>query len=222
MPTSLTDLRLMARQKADMENSSFVSDDEVDRALQDGYKKLYKLLVSKNTDLFVAEPYEFTLSSGNTVALPTGFYKLLGVDYNDGSWRELDPFMFNERNASTEALRGRRGRASKFRYRTIGSSLYITPSDDCAGDYRLWYVPTCPVLTTTEELDAESDEYRDYVINEAAIVFLAKEESDVSVLMAANAQIVMNIEKEAATRDIGRSERVQDVRGDYGGEDFFP
>lgn len=223
MTTSLETLELMTRQLADMENSSFVDQAELQRYLQDAYGELYDLLTSKNQDYYVAEPEEFTLSGTNQHALPADFYKLLGVDVSLGSdrWSELDPFMFNERNAS--AVRRRElGRYARVRYRILGSNLHLVPSDGADGTYRLWYYPTCPVLATTEELDATADKWREFITVSAAIVMLAKEESDTTTLERRKMALIDRIEKASASIDVGRSARIQDVRrgGDSHGDDF--
>ncbi len=212
MATSLTILRSMTRQRSDQENSLFVGNDELDRYIQDSYAELYALLAGKNQDYYVAEPYEFTLASAvSSTALPDDFYKLLGVDVSlgGGRWKELDPFNFNERNATTRFSRGQARRL----YRTLGDSLHIVPAESAAGDYRLWYVPTCPVLATTLALDATSDKWRDYIVIDAAIKCLGKEESDTTTHERAKINLIKRIEDEAASRDVGRSARVQDVRG---------
>ena len=43
---SLSTLRLLARQRADMENSQFVTDDEMRRYINRGYAELYGLIVT--------------------------------------------------------------------------------------------------------------------------------------------------------------------------------
>lgn len=213
MGTSLATLVLMARQRADMENSTFVGTTEADRLVQDSYGELYDLLVSKNQDYFVADPVEFTLSGTNTLALADDFYKLLGVDVDLGSsrWKELDPFNWNERNASGTRRR-ELGRYVNVRYRTVGNDLHLVPADNADGDYRYWYIPTCPVLSTLVSLDATSDKWREYVVVDVAIKMLAKEESDTTVLERAKLALIARIEAAAASRDAGRSARVQDVR----------
>lgn len=214
MPTTRSTLAAMARQYADMEHSAFVSDAELSRYLQDSYGELYDLLVSKHQDYFVEGPVEFSVADGaNTYALPADFYKLLGVDLSlgGGRWREMDPFNFNERNVEGE--RTYNGIAPRVRYRVLGDALHIVPADKAPGAYRLWYVANCPVLAgDSDELDATSDKWREYVIVDAAIKMLSKEESDVSVLMAKKAMLTKRIEDSAASRDAGRSARVQDVR----------
>ena len=62
---SLSTLRLLARQRADMENSQFVTDDEMRRYINRGYAELYDLIVTS------ANSEDYFLSS-STVQLVTG------------------------------------------------------------------------------------------------------------------------------------------------------
>lgn len=210
MPTTIATLRTMALQKADMENSSFVGTDELNRVLQDGYAELYDLLTAKNQDYYLGDPTSFTLTSSNKYALPADFYKVVGVDISEnGKWYELDPFNFNERNHSS--LRGPYLHRRR-RYRVMGTNLHITPDDDYAGSYRIWYYPTCPVLVTVGSLDVHAENWREYIVLTAAIYCLTKEESDSSALELKRQALRKHIEELAASRDVGRSARIQDVR----------
>lgn len=217
MTTSIATLRTLARQRADMENSLFVGVTELDRLLQDSYSELYDLLVNKHQDYFMAEPVAFTLTSSTyRTALAADFYRLLGVDVNDGAWRELDPFNWNERNDSN--ISTSRGRCPSVKYRVLGNYLTVVPNDGAAGSYRYWYIPTCPDVVTVGSLDAISDKWRDYVVVDAAIKCLIKEESDITALMAVKSSLIKRIEESAASRDAGRSSRITDVY--RGGNDF--
>ena len=53
---SLSTLRLLARQRADMENSQFVTDTEMRRYINRGYAELYDLIVtSANSEDYFLE-----------------------------------------------------------------------------------------------------------------------------------------------------------------------
>lgn len=99
---TLSDLRTQARVRADMVNSAFISDSELDGYLNEALLELYDLLVQK----FDGDYYHTTSnisigSSTNTYALPSDFYKLKGAEIaQDASSRyvTLVPYMLNERN----------------------------------------------------------------------------------------------------------------------------
>lgn len=218
MATALSSLRLQARRRADMENSLFVGDAELTQWVNEGYKELYDLLTSKYQDYFVAEPDEFEITSGNTYALPSDFYKLIGVDISlGGQWCEVEPFDFNRRNRSgAQVISHRGGVFTGVEYRILGNKLHFTPDDAATGTYRLWYVPSCTALSDDDdELDVTCDRWAEFVVVSAAIKCLAKEESDTSVLERELARLTQRIEAAAANRDVGRPGRIQDVRRDW-------
>src|SRR4051812_11022033 len=100
----LSDLRTAIRQRADMVNSKFVSDSELNSYINQSYFELYDLLIQKYGDnYFVATPYTFTTDGTSQLYdLPTDFFKLLGVDLalsaSLDSYVTIRPFNFSERN----------------------------------------------------------------------------------------------------------------------------
>ena len=88
---SLSTLRLLTKQRADMENSQFITDDEWRRMLNRSYAELYDLIVtSANSEDYFLNSSTITLVSGTqSYSLPTDFYKSRGVDLNIGSEIQL-------------------------------------------------------------------------------------------------------------------------------------
>jgi len=109
---TLAQLRTAIRQRADMVNSTFISDAELNSYINQSYFELYDLLVQKYGDnYYVATPVQFDCDgSSQQYALPNGtnfsgapaFYKLLGVDLQlanqNDSFVTIRPFNFSDRN----------------------------------------------------------------------------------------------------------------------------
>lgn len=216
MTTTLADLRLAARQRADMVNSKFVDDTtELTQWVNESYRELYDLLVGRYADYYVQLSDTFTITD-NTYPLPADHYKLLGVDVScGGEWHELKPFMFNERNIRTNGVRALAlGVIERLRYRILGGNLHITPADIAPGDYRIWYVPNVSRLTANgDAIDSEAERWAEYIAVDCAIKCLAKEESDVSVLVMQKQALEKRIKEMATNRDAGSPQRISDVRG---------
>lgn len=213
MATTLASLRDQARLRADMQNSKFVSDAEFNQYINDSYAELYDLLVSKFEDYYVAAPLIFSVTSGNTYDLPTDFYKLKGLDRalsGNDEFYTLRPFTFEERNARRSATRFR-GMYPAIRYRIFGNKIYFSPDDQATGSYRMWYIPTYNTLTLETDTVQNVVGWEAYIVVDASIKALQKEESDVSVLMAMKADLIRRIETMAANRDVGEPERVTDI-----------
>lgn len=204
---TLAQLRTAARQRADMENSTFVSDTELTDYVNQSYFELYDLLVQKfGDDYFVATPHTATTTSSETYDLPTDLYKLLGVDIGStGNFIALKPFTFSERN-----LRSGVAVRQNLRYRLRGSSLWLTPAPAAGQTLRLWYVPRLTPLSADADTADGVSGWTEYLICDAAIKCLQKEESDVSVLMAQKMALIKRIEAAAENRDAGSPAVVSD------------
>lgn len=230
---TLTDLILASRQRADMVNSTFVSDSELTSYINQSYFELYDLLVQKYGDnYYVAPPVTITTDGTNDqYSLPDGtlyssalaFYKLLGVDLmlqpgQANTALPLKQFDFAERNNFTNpVLPFPYGRTIK--YRLNGSKLWLRPLPTANMVLQLWYVPRLTQLVTGSDTVDGISGWTEYIIIDAAIKCLQKEESDVSILALQKGEIIKRIEAAAENRDAANPATVADVMssGYYGG-----
>ena len=143
---TLPQLRTASRQRADMVNSTFISDSELSSYINASYFELYDLLVQKyGNDYYVTE-YSFQLQGNvSRYPLPPDFFKLLGVDLQisggpDG-YVSLRPFMLAERNRYSTANVQTWIGVTNLRYRISGNELWFTPSPQSGQTIRLWYIP---------------------------------------------------------------------------------
>jgi hypothetical protein len=177
-----------ARQRADMVSSGFITSGEAISLVANSYYALYDMLVAKFEDYYSAD-HEFTITSGDSEALPSDFYKLRGLDIAlDGvsEWYPLKPFLFSERaKQSTESVNG---------------------------TYKLWYIPKATAITTTAQTIDGVNGWEEYVVVDAARKMLIKEESDPSPLLMELAEIKQRITEMAAGRDSGSPQTIADVR----------
>lgn len=213
MATTLLQLRTRARQKADMENSEFVSDSELNTYINSGIQELYDLLVATNSDYYLSSTTS-TISNGtDTIALPADFLKLKGVDfYTGGRWVELDSFNFNERNMDSVnfSIAG-----VEVRYMLQGSNLRLIPSSDAGGQYRIWYIPTPTELSLDADSFSGINGWEEYAVVDAAIKCLMKEESSVSTLMEVKAALRKRIQDSAPKRDSARPKTITNVSSPF-------
>lgn len=217
---TLAELRQLVRQRADMENSNFVSDAELNAYINSSYKELYDLLVATFEDYYTLDPVEFTLSgSTHTYDLPANFYKLRGVDFKNSSsgseWSTVRPFVFTERNRVNNTFYGNLYSWDQRSYRILGNKLVFYPQENAEGTYRIWYVPrTTELAGDTDELDGING-WEEYVVVDAAMKVLIKEESDIQPLVLQKEQMRKRIEDMAKDRDAGESDRIGDVHSDW-------
>jgi len=214
---SLSQLRTAVRQRADMVHSNFVTDTELNSYINQSSFELYDLLIQKyGNDYFVAPAYNFTTNGvSDSYTLPANFYKLLGVDLalsnSTDSYVTIKPFNFAERNRyaapNFQSFYG----ITNLRYRIRGNKIWFTPIAEANQKLRIWYVPRMPTLDSDDDSADGISGWNEYVIIDAAIKCMQKEESDVSVLMAQKMAITQRIEDAAENRDAGFPKTVSDT-----------
>ena len=135
---SLSELRLLAQQRADMENSQFITDDEWRRMINRGYAELYDLIVTSanSEDYFLSSGTISLVSGTDTYDLPTDFYKSRGVDLNTGGAKiPLRRYNFSERN-----IGGLYSVASDMRYHIQSNSIVFNPEPSAPDTITIYYI----------------------------------------------------------------------------------
>lgn len=214
---TLAELRTATRQRADMVNSNFVSDTELNSYINQSIFELYDLLIQKyGNDYFVANPHTITTDgTSDSYSLPTDFYKLLGIDLalsnSNDSYVTIKPFNFAERNRyaapNFQSFYG----ITNLRYRLRGNKVWFTPIAEANQTIRIWYIPTFVTLSSDSATFDGISGWTEYVIIDAAIKCMQKEESDVSVLVLQKAAIIQRIEAASENRDAGFPKTISDV-----------
>jgi len=152
---SLSELRLLAQQRADMENSQFITDDEWRRMINRSYAELYDLIVTSanSEDYFLTSGTINLVSGTSTYDLPTDFYKSRGVDLNTGGAKvPLRRYNFSERNVG-----GLYSVASDMRYHIQSNSIVFNhepSSADTISVSAMWeaYILSHPICATTSRV----------------------------------------------------------------------
>lgn len=135
---ALNTLRDEARQRADLVNSNFVTDAELNGYLNDSWSELYDILVSKYQNDYFLTSTSITVTSGtSTYSLPSDFYKARGVDLNINNNQNtpLQRYTFADRTRDSLV---RYARDVKYRIQANNIVFAPAPSNNTA---TLWYVP---------------------------------------------------------------------------------
>lgn len=224
MPNNTTTLQNLVdrtRQRADMEGSTFVSDTEVIGYINVAMAEIHDILVDRYEDYYVSSQ-QFTLPADNPGTLPNTFYKALGVDFNTGGTTyRLRRFSFQERNVyNSPAMVA--GRVTNTLYAIQGAEIKFIPSPTVSGTATLFFVPEAQQFATSgsgfmdatvvTKAPAVAFGYEEYVVVDAAIKCLQKEESDVQMLMVQKQQLKERIENAASNRDQGEPTAITDSR----------
>lgn len=213
MAITLLQIKTQARQRADMENSKFVSDAELLTYINNSIAELHDLLVATyGPDYYIESTSFATVTNTDSYTLPANFYKLKGVDVlvSGTDYYSLRPFNFNERNKNQYGSTGILG-APELRYRLSGNNIKFSPTPVAAHAIKLWYVPIATALVLDTDSYADFNGYIEYVITDVAIKMLQKEESDVSILSAQKMDLRKRIENMAQNRDAEQPDSVSDI-----------
>lgn len=262
--TTLADLRVLSRQFADMVNSNFVTDDELNRYLNLGARQLYNKFVEVHGQEYFLRTHQIDLAPPRTVyELPDDLVGVKGVDWSasppsakgtvvttgafptfettitdyevplDSSWdaTELLPYAFGNRHEYTGPTSARAYRtANRPRYRVLASKKrvqvvaeegltsdtstrvnLIRLSSEASGYLLVWYWPEVPTLSLDTDSMPMFHGFDEYPAIIAAIMMLAKEESDTTALQIRRKEVESYITSVGGQRDVGAPEVVRDV-----------
>ena len=217
-----SDLRTRARRRADMENSTFVTDAEIQDYLNSSISELHDYMVKSYEDYFVSEQaYSVPIATGGA-NLPDDFYKALGVDYNSGGITStLRAYSFSERNVYNTPY-AVIDRLAEPMYKVEGNKIKLIPSNSQSGSITLYYVPQATQFSSTvTEIENVIPGFEEYVVVATAIRMLMKEESDVSALERERQQLASRIIRAITPRDVSGSFAIRDVRKGRFRDDFI-
>lgn len=192
-----------------MTGSSFVADAAtgLDAWINEAHQKLHGMLVDALGEEYVSSTSSFTTSATSDYALPSGFYKLFGVDLEyHGIMRALTRYERPERNAYREI----RPEALP-RYSLVGSNLRLYPIPTAGLAGTILYAPEATVLVNAGDSVTYPNGWEKYIVIDAAIQALLKEESDTRALMAERERIEKEIREAKEARDMATPKRVVDV-----------
>lgn len=214
LTVTLAELKTQSRQRADMENSTFIGDDELTTIINSSASELYDLLIG------VFEDYKLTSSTlsitpnTDTYNLPSDFYKLRGVDLvldANGNAVTLKPFNFGERNNYMFTPTWNVVGLPYLRYHLQGNSMRFVPIPSTTQTVKLWYIPAITRLVNPSDTLDGVNGFEEYVIVDAAMKMRIKEESGIDELLVSKQMLTQRINAMASNRDAGEPERVTDT-----------
>ena len=200
--TTLGAVRTECKQLTDNVNSTFISDAEWNSYIQQSYYELYGLVVDVfGNDYFTQSPssgYQFTTDGVNEFfALPTDFFKLLGVDLQlngTGQKISLKPFNMGERNMFQM-------NAAPNQVPMAGQVITVL------------YVPRLTVPTVDADTIDGVNGWTDYIVADACIKAANKEETDASIHIMRKNALLARLNSEIENRDAGSPGTIVDSRG---------
>ena len=216
---TLAQIIAKARQRADMEGSLFVTDNELTGYINIGISEIHDFITGVFEDYYVSKTV-FALPQNNPQPLPSDFYKSLGCDFDIGGViYSLRPFQFSERNAYANPYYINTALPNVF-YSIRGKNIEFIPQTTISGSVNFYYIPECQYFAEdgtdlNEQLVVLAPQiirgYEEYLILDAALKCLIKEESDITIMLALREAQKKRIMDMAARRDAGEPYRITDI-----------
>ena len=232
---TLAQLRTEVLQTADMENvGSFIdisTGGEVDRYINASIQDLYDTIIEVMGQEYFLKSDTFTTIAGTSeysvVVADDDFYQLYGVDWESGDnkW-PLTPYEWQDRHQDNIAWSTFRDQWGGYpcHYRLFGDQnaatgvytprIRLTPEPTSVQTVRLWYVPHPPLLDADADVFDGFNGWEEYVVVDAAIKLLQKEESDTQALELRKSRLLDRIRSMASKRDMNYHQVIADVE-DY-------
>ena len=238
-------LRYMAQLRSDKLNSEYLTTDEWNWNINQSIGDLGdQLTAAYGEDYFLAPPLLIPLTGLNFYPLPDGsnypingvnspaILKLTGIDANVGGasqgpnagWIPLSRSNWSDRDKYT-TFPGQAGALNniyQMSYREMGQNLWIFPSN-MNMTIRLLYIPIfAQLLQDTDMLPFSFSGWSEFVVIDAAMKAMVKEESleKWNALAADKTAIVQRIMVAASNRDVGQPNAVSNVRSTMGDPGF--
>ena len=162
------------------------------------------MVVAINKD-FRITPMPFTLVAGvQAVGFPGDFMEIRFVRVDPGTDNQVYLTKFGAKSGSQQWDRT---------YRPAGSNLVIEPIQRAAGNYSLDYIPQPPALTSgASTLDAELDQFADFLVYHAVMAALAREETPIDQIESILGGIAQRVTRWASDQRSADPDHVEDVR----------
>lgn len=238
-------IRYLSQLRSDKLNSEYLTLDEWNVNINLSIDALYDFLVLQyGENYFLAPPLIVNLTGADYYPLPDGsnypingvnspaIYKLTGASVNIGGvttgpntgWTPLSRGNISDRDKYTTwpAQAGALNNVFQMFYAELGSNLWVFPA--CTNQViRLLYVPVrYKLLLDTDMLTFSLSGWVEWVINDAAMKAMIKEESLTkwTALENANGVIKDRILGAAKNRDVGQPPTVSNTRATMGDPGF--
>ncbi len=217
--TTVGNIALECRQRANKENSQFYTDQEMISMVSQSYKELYdKIITAYGDDYYVATPYTYTTGQNQQLyPLPSDFYKLLLCEValnpqDPNSFVTLKQFNLIQKNLFNYPNQYTMYGITNLRYRLNGNNLMLVPQTQGNQTIQIWYAPRPNQLISTTDLVDGVSGWEEYIVSDVCIKMLAKEESDVSIFAAQKGELNRRLDEMAKNRNLGEPQTVSDSK----------
>lgn len=206
----VSELATKIRQRGDYENSEFITDTTLIDFIDSAHTEVYDLLVTKWEDYYTIEATFNTVADSAAYALPSNFYKLMGVDILHGDiFNRLYRYNLHERNSHQSGLYNYQG--NTYQYRLQGSTIKFIPTPDTVESLRMLFIPSASKLTALTDTIDGINGWEELVVLFALRRCQVREETSTAAVDKEIIRQVERLEISADARDAGEPESLQDL-----------
>lgn len=208
-----------SKDRADMVGSSFISDSQWEKYINKSKDVLYNKLVSAYGNDYYTKDADITMISGQgSYDLPSDFFKLTSVEIDIGGAEYIPLKRFDMRNRSRGYFNFNRYH-NTYRYRLLADKIHFTPQPSNGTTIKIWYVPLATNLASPADTLKGYSGWEEYIILDAAIKAMRKEESDTADLERDRAVFDDQLKEIRHNRDAANPKKVKDVSSGYSYDD---
>lgn len=224
---SLAELMGLTRQESDTENDEHITDSEIQRYINQSRLELYDMLITTFGEDYYTAQASFPLVAGTDLYnLPDGilyggapcYYKGMLVEATQGpnviagQPITLDRFNLREKNRFNLPQNLMNYPYMLPRYRLSGSQILFAPKPASGITVNLWYAPKLRPLFEATDMAEDWGGWLEYVVVDAAIKCLLKQERDASAYFARKGALKARIEAAAPNRDLAEPNTVTETQ----------
>lgn len=187
---TLLQLRTAVRQRADMEQSLFVSDSELTDRINAAIRMIYRQIVKVRGDEYFGTSATVTTASGTAAyALPTAFMKLASAGVwwapSTGYAIRLNKYTPNQAMSQLPSQGWTYGTtAANVRYALFGKQIRFLPTPLAIHTVTVHYIPYPTALSADSDTLDTLAGFEEAVIWDTVATCLAKQESDPSFALS--------------------------------------
>lgn len=216
----LSELRTEVRQRADLENTTFVSDSELTRYINQSAARLYGRLADRFEGDFVTSATLATVAGTEAYTIHASFFRLASVPpiaTINGRYVPLKRWQPQERAGLLEPTTWWQSGAPVYYRLQASDQISLLPIPDGVYSVQVFYIPGFTALSADGDTFDGRNGWEEWIVLDAAIKCLLKEESDASALVAERELIwTQDILPQHTAKDPSGPDVVQDVtRGEW-------
>ncbi len=207
---TVAQIKEQIRQRADMERTNYIEDDELLSYINGSLAAFWDILVNV-AEGFALNSIAFNATTtSDTYQLPASLLRIEKVELElNGVWKTLDSVPYARIN---EVSTVNASRSMPFLYARKGLyQIVLRPAPTGTHPCRLSYVERAPILSSDDDIIDGINGWEQYIVVDCAIKCKDKEETSTVVLQAERDDMIKRLKESMAFRDESTTYGIRDI-----------